>query len=78
MEGIQKEKISASSELGDASPESRKSIYNFVSSFWAGFRQAEAKNMAEACRAEVGLFALIFSLIDFLASVVLLLFFACL
>jgi hypothetical protein len=50
---IKKEKLSGPFDLGETSPTLRRSIRNFMSSFWVDFGRAEARKMAEDRRAEV-------------------------
>jgi hypothetical protein len=52
-DGIRKEKLGEPSVLGATSDSLRKSVHNFMSSFWVFFRQAAAKQMAEDHRDEV-------------------------
>ena len=53
VEAVQKESFSSVAEVGEATFGLRKSVQNFISSFEARFGRAEARNMAEACHAEV-------------------------
>jgi hypothetical protein len=46
-EFIKKEKLSGPSDLGVTSPTLRRSIRNFMSSFWVDFGRAEARKMVE-------------------------------
>jgi hypothetical protein len=52
-EGVVKEEFVAAEDVGEGTPSQRKSVRNFISSFWIRFGRAEAKKMAEARRAEV-------------------------
>jgi hypothetical protein len=52
-EGIQKEKITKPSVLGDTSDLLRKSVHNFMSTIWVFFGRAAAKQMADDRRVEV-------------------------
>lgn len=52
-EGVRKEKLGGLADHGESSPELRKSIHNFIGSFWVNFGRAKAKQMAEDRRAEV-------------------------
>jgi hypothetical protein len=53
IEIIKKENLSGPSDLGATSPTLRRSIRNFMSSFWVNFGRAEAWKMVEDRRAEV-------------------------
>ena len=55
-EAVGKEEFSSVEDLDEASSGLRKSVWNFVSSFWIRFGRAEAKKMAEARCAEVHIF----------------------
>jgi len=55
-EVVTKEEFSSPEDVSEASSGLRKSVRNFISSFWIRFGQAEAKKMAEARRAEVHIF----------------------
>ena len=59
-EGVAKEEFSSAEDIGEGTSGLRKSVRNFVSSFWIRFGRAEAKKMAEARRAEVSIFLLSF------------------
>ena len=75
-EGVAKEEFVAAEDVGEGTPSLRKSVQNFISSFWIRFGRAEAKKMAEAHRAEVRvtwfLFCILFYyVVTFLMPVVL-------
>ena len=55
-EAVAKEEFSSAADVGEATSSLLKSVRNFISSFWIRFGWVEAKNMAEARRAEVRLF----------------------
>jgi hypothetical protein len=61
-EGVAKEEFAAAEDVGEGTPSLRKSVRNFISSFWIRFGRAEAKKMAEARRAEVLLICFFFFL----------------
>jgi len=52
-EGVAKEEFVLAEDVGEGTSGLRKSVWNFISSFWIRFGRAEAKKMAEARRAEV-------------------------
>jgi hypothetical protein len=52
-EGVAKEEFAAAEDVGEGTPSLRKSVRNFISSFWIRFGRDEAKKMAEDRRAEV-------------------------
>jgi len=52
-EGVAKEEFASAEDVGEGTSSLRKSVRNFISSFWIRFGRAEAKKMAEARRAEV-------------------------
>ena len=52
-EGVDKAEFATAEDVGEGTPGLRKSVRNFISSFWIRFGRAEAKKMAEARRAEV-------------------------
>jgi len=52
-EGVAKEEFISVEDVGEGTSSLRKSVRNFISSFWIRFGWAEAKKMAEARRAEV-------------------------
>jgi len=52
-EEVAKEEFAAAEDVGEGTSSLRKSVRNFISSFWIRFGRAEAKKMAEARRAEV-------------------------
>lgn len=52
-ESVQKEKLVGPSDLGATSTGVRKSIRNFMNSFWVNFSRVEAQKMAEDRRVEV-------------------------
>ena len=47
---IQKENINFAADVGESTSSVRRSVRNFISSFWAKFGWAEVRNMAEARR----------------------------
>jgi len=53
MEEVAKEEFATAEDIGEGTSSLRKSVWNFISSFWIRFGRAEAKKMAEARRAEV-------------------------
>jgi len=55
---VTKEGFSSAEDVCEATSGLRKSVRNFISSFWIRFGWAEAKKMAEARRAEVRFFVL--------------------
>jgi hypothetical protein len=55
-EVVTKEEFSSLEDVGEASLGLRKSVRNFISSFWIRFGQAEANKMAEARRAVIHIF----------------------
>ena len=59
-EAVGKEEFSSAEDLGEATSGLRKSVRNFISSFWIRFGRAKAKKMVEARRAEVSIFSLPF------------------
>ena len=52
-EDVAKEEFASAEDVGEGTSSLRKSVRNFISSFWIRFGRAEAKKMAEARRAEV-------------------------
>jgi hypothetical protein len=52
-EEVAKEEFASAEDVGEGTSSLRKSVWNFISSFWIRFGRAEAKKMAEARRAEV-------------------------
>jgi len=59
-EGVVKEKFASAEDVGEGTSGLRKSVRNFISSFWIRFGRAKAKKMVEARRAEVSIFSLPF------------------
>jgi len=59
-EGVVKEEFASAEDVGEGTSGLRKSVRNFISSFWIRFGRAEAKKMAKARRAEVSIFWLPF------------------
>jgi hypothetical protein len=59
-EGVAKEEFASAEDVGEGTSSLRKSVQNFISSFWVRFGRAEAKKMAEARRAEVCVIWLLF------------------
>jgi hypothetical protein len=57
MEGIQEEKLEGPSDLGTTSHSLRRSVGNFMKSFWVDFGREAARTMAEERRAEVVFFS---------------------
>ena len=60
MEEVAKEEFATAEDIGEGTSSLRKSVWNFISSFWIRFGRAEAKKMAEARRAEVLLICFFF------------------
>jgi len=58
VESMQKENIASASDVGESTSGVRRSVRDFISSFWAKFGWAEARSMAEAWRLEVCWFLL--------------------
>jgi len=59
-EEVAKEEFALAEHVGEGTSSLRKSVRNFINSFWIRFGRAEAKKMAEARRAEVRIFSLPF------------------
>ena len=62
-EEVAKEEFAAAEDVGEGTSSLRKSVRNFISSFWIRFGRAEAKKMAEAHRAEVCVILLFFCIL---------------
>ena len=62
-EAVAKEEFASAVDVGEGTSSLRKSIRNFISSFWIRFGRAEAKKMAEARRAEVHIFFVVFCIL---------------
>jgi len=62
-EGVAKEEFASAEDVGEDTSSLRKSVWNFISSFWVRFGWAEAKKMAEARRAEVCMIWLFFCIL---------------
>jgi len=52
-EEVAKQELASAGYVGEGTSSLRKSVRNFITSFWIRFGRAEAKKMAEARRAEV-------------------------
>jgi hypothetical protein len=55
-EAVAKKEFALAEDVGEATSGLRKSVRNFISSFWIRFGRVEAKKMAEDHRAEVYIF----------------------
>ena len=53
IKGVKEKDLEGPTELGVTSRDVRRSVRNFMKSFWVKFGQAEARSMAEAWRAAV-------------------------
>jgi len=55
------------SKLGETSGEVTKSVINFMKYFWLKFGHADARSLAEACRATVSILFIFVSVVIFLS-----------
>ena len=62
-EGVAKEEFPSAKDVGEGSSSLRKSVRNFISSFWIRFGRAQAKKMAEARHADVFLIWVFFCIL---------------